>query len=331
MNAFRAFRCKYQERLDFQKWLLQTRPLTQFNCLREILNLKKLTGAEGAVLPLSVISTTVPEVAAPAGAFVPAKETTVDNTKWLRLGTKTGLHSDPHFLDPNDLMRHAAFLGGTGSGKTTLALTCIEQLLLAGVPIILLDRKGDLCSYARDAAWRPANDTAERTERRARLREAIDVAVYTPGTLPGSGRPMSIPIAPAGLGQLSSAERTQFANFNARSLGGLLSYKETPGDEQKVAILGQAIAVLSALDKPVTIKTLIEIIDSADPALVNAIGKLDSKHFKDIVQRLQTLKLMRGRLFQEDAEPLSAEGLLGVGSVGTGKTRLSTYRFDCVW
>ena len=110
---------------------------------------------------------------------------------------------------------------------------------------------------------------------------------------------MSIPIAPAGSGQLSSAERTQFANFSKRSLGGLLSYKETPGDEQKVAILGQAIAVLSALDKPVTIKTLIEIIDSADPALVNAIGKLDSKHFKDIVQRLQTLKLMRGHLFKK--------------------------------
>jgi hypothetical protein len=27
--------------------------------------------------------------------------------------------------------------------------------------------------------------------------------------------------------------------------------------------------------------------------MVNAIGKLDSKHFKDIVQRLQTLKLLR--------------------------------------
>ena len=172
LNAFRAFRCKYQERLDFQKWLLQTRPLTQFNCLREILNLKKLTGAEGAVLPLSVISTTVPEVAALRQVLLPRrKKQPSTTTKWLRLGTKFWLHSDPHFLDPNDLMRHAAFLGGTGGdGETTLALTCIEQLLLAGVPIILLDRKGDLCSYARDAAWRPANDTAERTERRAQLR-----------------------------------------------------------------------------------------------------------------------------------------------------------------
>ena len=220
-------------------------------------------------------------------------------------------------------MRHAAFLGGTGSGKTTLALTCIEQLLLSGVPAILVDRKGDLCSYARGSAWKPANDTAERMERRAKLREAIDVAVFTPGTLPGSGRPLSIPIAPDGLGLLSSAERTQFANFSARSLGGLLSYKETPTDEQKVAILGQAIAVLSGLDKPVTIDTLIEIIDSADPTLVNAIGKLDNKHFKDIVQRLQTLKLLRGTLFLEDAERLSAEALLGIGPKANGRTRLS--------
>ena len=52
-------------------------------------------------------------------------------------------------LDPAELTRHAAFLGASGSGKTTVALAIIEQLLLRGIPAILIDRKGDLCRYAR--------------------------------------------------------------------------------------------------------------------------------------------------------------------------------------
>ena len=46
-------------------------------------------------------------------------------------------------------MWHAAFLGAPGSGKTTMALGIVEQLLLQGIPVILVDRKGDLCLYAR--------------------------------------------------------------------------------------------------------------------------------------------------------------------------------------
>jgi hypothetical protein len=110
-------------------------------------------------------------------------------------------------------------------------------------------------------------------------------------------------------------------------LGGLLRYKDNPVDEQRIAILGQAINILSELDKPLTISTLIEIIDSEDPALINAIGKLDSRHFRDIVQRLQALKLLRGNLFLEnadaDVEQLNAERLLGIGSGVGSKTRLS--------
>ena len=49
--------------------------------------------------------------------------------------------------------------GGHGSGKTTVALNLVEQLLLRGVPAILVDRKGDLCGYARPESWpRPLDD-----------------------------------------------------------------------------------------------------------------------------------------------------------------------------
>jgi energy-coupling factor transporter ATP-binding protein EcfA2 len=320
MNAFRAFRAKHQQRADFSHWLRQASPLSQLACLREILDLGNLQAvppsAPSAAARDSPVAAPPPATREQAVSLDPAPDGK------LRLGTRIGVQPVPAFLNPADLTRHAAFLGSTGSGKTTLALNCIEQLLLRGIPAILIDRKGDLCSYGLEEAWTPANDAPERIARRARLREAIHVAIYTPGTPCGVGRPLSIPIAPSGMISLATAERDQFANFSARALGGVLSYKDTPSDEQKVAILGRAIAVLSELGRPVTLRTLIDLVDSADPALLNAIGKLDSKCFKDIVQRLQTCQLMKGNLFQDDVEPLTAESLIGAGKLG-GKARLS--------
>jgi hypothetical protein len=320
MNAFRAFRAKHQQRPGFSQWLRQASPLSQLDCLREILDLGNLKTTPPA--PTGASAPPPTPIPPPEAAKAPAASPDPAGERRLRLGMRIGLQPTPYFLDPADLTRHAAFLGSTGSGKTTLALNCIEQLLVRGIPAILIDRKGDLCSYGVEEAWTPAGDTAERIARRARLREAIQMAIYTPGTPSGVGRPLSIPIAPSGMGSLSAAERDQFANFSARALGGVLSYKDTPSDEQKVAILGRAIAVLSELGRPVTLRTLIDLVDSADPALLNAIGKLDSKCFKDIVQRLQTCQLMKGNLFQDDVEPLRAETLIGAGGPG-GKARLS--------
>ena len=73
-------------------------------------------------------------------------------------------------LNKDVLKRHAAVLGGSGSGKTTLALCIIEQLLLRGTPAVLIDRKGDLCSYANPDVWRALE--GEFGERRGRAREA---------------------------------------------------------------------------------------------------------------------------------------------------------------
>ena len=71
-------------------------------------------------------------------------------------------------LNKDVLKRHAAVLGGSGSGKTTLALCIIEQLLLKGTPAVLIDRKGDLCSYANPDVWRALRRRVRRAARRAR-------------------------------------------------------------------------------------------------------------------------------------------------------------------
>src|SRR5690606_1438452 len=62
----------------------------------------------------------------------------------IRVGVTTTLRAEPQHLSLDQIKTHVAFLGGTGSGKTTAALNVIEQLLERGVSALLLDRKGDL-------------------------------------------------------------------------------------------------------------------------------------------------------------------------------------------
>jgi len=46
--------------------------------------------------------------------------------------------------DPSDLTTHGVIVGMTGSGKTGLGIICLEEALLAGIPALILDPKGDM-------------------------------------------------------------------------------------------------------------------------------------------------------------------------------------------
>src|SRR5690349_20923546 len=48
--------------------------------------------------------------------------------------------------DSRDLVTHAVCVGMTGSGKTGLCLSLVEEAAIDGVPAILIDPKGDLCN-----------------------------------------------------------------------------------------------------------------------------------------------------------------------------------------
>ena len=51
-------------------------------------------------------------------------------------------------LDPDDLTTHGVIVGMTGSGKTGLAIGLLEEALLAGIPVLAIDPKGDLANLA---------------------------------------------------------------------------------------------------------------------------------------------------------------------------------------
>ncbi len=121
--------------------------------------------------------------------------------------------------DARDLVTHAVCVGMTGSGKTGLCIALLEEAALDGIPAIVVDPKGDLPNllltflglsaeeflpwvneddarnqglsleeYARQQAelWKKGlAEWGQDSARIARLREAADFAIYTPGSTAG--------------------------------------------------------------------------------------------------------------------------------------------------
>ena len=243
----------------------------------------------------------------------------------LRLGAEETLLKDEITLLPDELTKHAAFLGGSGSGKTTLALNVIEQLLLQGIPAILVDRKGDLAGYATEAFWTRGASSPERAERQARLRECLDVALFTPGH--PQGRPLSIAIVPDGLSQLPEFDWQLATRHAADALAGMLDYRQSPRDKSCRTLLGQAIHQYVQLSQQsVALEPLIRFIGDKDPRLVSAAGRLDTKLFDKLADDLDRLRIdtEKTQLLGSGAEKLDMDLLLGRGThARPGKTRLS--------
>jgi len=126
--------------------------------------------------------------------------------------------------DSRDLTTHAVIIGMTGSGKTGLGIGMLEEAALDHIPVIAIDPKGDLGNIlltfpqlraedfqpwvnpraaadagqgvdefasAQAAMWkRGLAQWGQSGERIARLRENVDLAIYTPGS--SAGLPLSV-------------------------------------------------------------------------------------------------------------------------------------------
>jgi len=55
---------------------------------------------------------------------------------------------EPVAIDESDLLQHVFICGATGSGKTVLAKSFIEEAAIKGIPVIAIDLKGDISSMA---------------------------------------------------------------------------------------------------------------------------------------------------------------------------------------
>jgi hypothetical protein len=131
---------------------------------------------------------------------------------------------EPVMYDPADLTTHAVVTGMTGSGKTGLCISLLEEAALKGIPAIIIDPKGDLTNLvlhfpdlapqdfqpwidpemarrsgktldqlAMDASssWREGLQKWDIPQERVlALKNAVQFAIYTPGS--DSGIPVSV-------------------------------------------------------------------------------------------------------------------------------------------
>jgi hypothetical protein len=322
MAAFREFHGRHHSEAGFTDWQRADRPLAELRSVHAILALDKLLAApQVAVAPPSPPAPPpgLAKAVAPAKPAAPPPAIPADYQ--IRLGATRGQVPTAVELRPQTLCRHAAFLGGPGSGKTTAALAVIEQLLLVGVPAVLLDRKGDLAPYATPAVWSAPEPDPDRAARRDRLRAAVDVRLYTPGA--DTGRPLAIPIVPPDLGQLSAADQEQLAQFAATAIGTMLGYKGKAPDPRLV-ILQKAIEILGrAPGAAVSVKAVQKLVFDRDESLTAAVDGFEDKHYRKLAEDLLTLAHQHRRLL-EGGDALDVDALLGRGpGAVAGKTRLT--------
>jgi phage terminase Nu1 subunit (DNA packaging protein) len=126
--------------------------------------------------------------------------------------------------DSKDLTTHAVIIGMTGSGKTGLGIGLLEEAAIDKIPVIAIDPKGDLgnilltfpglsgedfapwidpqeaakdgstvAQYGENQArlWKKGlADWGQTPDRIQRLRDSVDMAIYTPGS--AAGLPISV-------------------------------------------------------------------------------------------------------------------------------------------
>jgi len=169
---------------------------------------------------------------------------------------------DVLLYDAKDLTTHAVCVGMTGSGKTGLCLSLLEEAAIDGIPAIAIDPKGDignlLLSFPelRPADFRPWIDERE-AERKGldpnafartvaeqwrdglaawgqdgarvrRFRESADLAIYTPGS--SAGLPLNILRSFAAPTQAIVNDSDTFRDRIAATVSGILGLVKIDAD-----------------------------------------------------------------------------------------------------
>lgn len=291
------------------EWERRDRPIAILEPIARILDLEPI-----APPPPAVTRPVEPVPAKPAvPAEAPPTPTTAHSTT-LHVGTGAGFRAEPKTIEMQSLVRHAGVLGTTGSGKTTLALNLVEQLLERDVAVVLVDRKGDLAGYAQPDWWERSADP----ERAQRLAAGCDVRLFTPGT--AGGRPLSLSVIPD-LAGVPAHDRSREVQHAAGALVGMMGFGEGSRDRARRALLVQAIETLAERRAPAQLEHVIELLETRDNDLVARVSRFSERLFESLVQDLETLRLNDGVWFDPSAEALTAEVL--VGRRPDGKTPLS--------
>jgi hypothetical protein len=262
--------------------------------------------------------------------------------------------------DSKDLVTHAVCVGMTGSGKTGLCIGLLEEAAIDGIPAIAIDPKGDLSNLlltfpelrgkdfepwvnAEDAEkkglsvdqhatqqaefWKNGlGEWGQSGDRIARLREAADFVVYTPGS--NAGIPVSI------LKSFSLPTQTvledgellrERISGTVTSLLGLLGISAEPLQSREHILISTILNSVWKEGKDLDLAALIQLIQSPP---VNRIGVLDLESFYPAKERfglaLQLNNLLASPGFESwlEGEPLDVDSLL---YTDRGKPKISIF------
>ncbi len=254
----------------------------------------------------------------------------------------------PLLYDSRDLLTHAVCVGMTGSGKTGLCVGLLEEAALDGVPAIVIDPKGDLGNLmlsfpalqaedfkpwvsaddarrkdmslddyaAREAdKWRSGLESwGQDADRIARLREAADFNIYTPGS--SAGLQLSI-IKSFSAPPVEVREDTDL--FNERiattvsSLLGLLGIDADPVQSREHILLSRILATEWNTGADIDIAGLIRATQNPP---FDQVGVLDLDTFYPEKERfklsmaLNNLVASPGFASWMEGEPLDVDTLL---------------------
>ena len=257
-----------------------------------------------------------------------------------RYDMAAGRTSDEAVLyDSRDLVTHAVCVGMTGSGKTGLCLSLIEEAAIDGVPVIAIDPKGDLgnllltfpeLSAAEFRPWvdedeaRRAGQTADafaaaEAERwRAglaewgqdgarieRLRNAAEFTIYTPGSR--AGVPVSILssfAAPPPAARTDSELLTERAGSTATSVLALAGLEALPRSREHTLVTRLFVDAWGE-GRDLDLATLIQQVQTPP---FSRVGVVDLEAFFPSKDRFALAMQLNGLL----AAPAFAQWLEGV-------------------
>ncbi len=262
--------------------------------------------------------------------------------------------------DSRDLVTHAVCVGMTGSGKTGLCLSLLEEAAIDGVPAIVIDPKGDLGNLlltfpelrpADFAPWVNPDDArrkglsvedfaAQQAElwkkglaeweqdggRIARLRASADFSIYTPGS--EAGLPVSILKSLAAPGPDAASDGELFREritTTVTSLLGLVGMDADPVKSRDHILLSTLMDTAWRAGRDVDLATLIQQVQSPPMARV---GVFDLESFYPAKERFGLAMALNNLLASPGfnawmaGDPLDVQQLLYTAD---GKPRISIF------
>lgn len=261
----------------------------------------------------------------------------------MLIGTKQD--GTPLTIDPADLTTHGVVLGRTGSGKTGATVATIEEAVLSGASVIVLDPKGDLTNLALAFPSLQAEDfapwteddkdpaaVAEKAKRElghllpnvARWKSAADVTIYAPGKTRGGGHSVNVLASfKAPKGDYTEQGLRDRASALVASVLSAIGHAADPMTDPANVFLTDATVHAWNSGKPAGLETWASVLNEP-PVRLQTIDGLALEDFFPKKKRMKIARAIIGFRRQAtkwlDGSPLSIEGYMG-----TSKPKVSVF------